>query len=985
MLRRLRTFSILFFLLTLISCGSSGGDAPSRRPSATVDGFAVDAQITGGSVTVYSYINAQKGSVLGSAVTDDTGFYSITLQGPDQPILIEVRGGSYIEEASGAGITLNDGQILRAVTFYKSGFPVRLMVTPFTNITAGLIEYQTKSGTPVEIAITDATSAISAMAGVDILTTVPLNITDLKNARMSLTAGLKYGFLAAAISSWTAEASVLNGANVHLIWNSISLSQVMYRDISEDGLLDGKGINPNSGTIVDLGFGLVPLDANTYRVEFARHLMKMAGSEENKTGIGFSEVLLEADRLAGMTHQIFNGLPTVPLDTTGPVIDPIEAEGLFHNDSLTFAVDVSDTVGIKSVFFDLDGVAIGQAIDPQNPAVLINTNLYTDGGHTIGVRATDNLENETYRQFAIKFANSGAVVNVLSSTTVNSSPVILSGDYIDNGVGIQSITVQGLPADINAVDKTWNVSIPLVPPNPTQSAAFVKTVPIVIKDNLDIENTKLVTVTMDTIKPAIDPFYSVATFVVGTDTFTESLSFAATSGIPLRIETDKISLNGVPILEGALGINFIPYIVIHVNDPNVNAVFTPENEITADIQYKLKGSIVAPWHSLVPVDTANNYRFIIPLVSELLHPDWQLATPQDQHEIEIRIKDRAGNATDLRFPFQAEFVPPPPVVTSTAINAFNKPFPNRAELYGKVLSVSEHLISNNTNFPILFSLSDPAIHTVVKVAEEAVRKLEGNKITQEDWRIQYRYWLIKMFDVPIQVMEDPNATWQSTTSVDLKNKDPNTGAITQTTVSPNLPATGPTISFPTEQLPLSTSTLWESFHPPLADTTGMNYFGPIPSGDPRILATFAYFPSAGNFLQRRTVTSYQWATGSPRNEYLLFSETNNFLTDHFEVRNNVGERKLSINGFYRIPPKTTYTINKYVLTPQLTFYNDTEVGNRETFVSATPKKYDLSIAWTINNQIDIKIVHDTGFEKALEMVAVDVVRGGTPATYTITR
>ncbi|MFQ5730165.1 MAG: hypothetical protein ACE5GN_07380 [Waddliaceae bacterium] len=74
-----------------------------------------------------------------------------------------------------------------------------------------------------------------------------------------------------------------------------------------------------------------------------------------------------------------------------------------------------------------------------------------------------------------------------------------------------------------------------------------------------------------------------------------------------------------------------------------------------------------------------------------------------------------------------------------------------------------------------------------------------------------------------------------------------------------------------------------------------------------------------------------------------------------------------------------------MLTPQLTFYNDIEVGNRDTFISATAKKYDLSIAWTINNQINIKLVHDTGFENALEMVAVNTTQGGVPATYTITR
>jgi len=109
------------------------------------------------------------------------------------------------------------------------------------------------------------------------------------------------------------------------------------------------------------------------------------------------------------------------------------------------------------------------------------------------------------------------------------------------------------------------------------------------------------------------------------------------------------------------------------------------------------------------------------------------------------------------------------------------------------------------------------------------------------------------------------------------------------------------------------------------------------------------------------------------------------LYQNTQVRNALGDRKLSINGFYRIPPKNTYTISKYIKAPQLTFYNDIEVGNRTTFVSMIPKKYDLSLAWTIHNQIDIKLVHDTGFENALEMVSVEMIQGGNPATYSITR
>ncbi|MFQ5589459.1 MAG: hypothetical protein ACE5F7_11550, partial [Nitrospiria bacterium] len=515
---------LLFSFVGLVSCGRSGGGAV-ERPASTVEGFAVDAQIAGGDVTVYSYKNGVKGEVLGTATTDEKGFYSIKLSASDQYILIEVRGGSYVEEASGENVSLAPGQLLRAITFYKSGSPVRLMVTPFTNVAAGLAEYKIKGGVPIENAVTEASTAITSMVGVDILTVVPANITDLANADRQFTPELKYGFMAAAISSWTKEASALNGSEVHSIWNSIAFAQVMYRDISEDGRLDGKGIDPETQQVVDLGLGLVLIDANTYRAELAKHLMMMIGSDVNKVGITFAQAVPEADRLGGMTHTMFGGLEPVVFDGAGPVITPTEAEGLYHNDVFNFSVTVTDIVGIKSVVFDIDGGEIGQAADPANPSFPINTKLYSDGEYHVGVRAFDNLGNESHRSFRINFVNNGSSVNLLSPTLVNSSPVALFGNYIDNGTGVQSILVNGVVADIDIESRTWSVNIPLT--DLTSPLAFVKEVPLVITDGLGVQNSELITITVDAIPPAFDPVpqYSDATFVNGGTTFRDKLSF----------------------------------------------------------------------------------------------------------------------------------------------------------------------------------------------------------------------------------------------------------------------------------------------------------------------------------------------------------------------------------------------------------------------------------------------------------------------------
>ncbi len=259
--------------------GPSGTGFAEQLLESLVSGRAVDAKILGGSLTIYSYKNGGKGLQLAEPVitSEEDGSYELNLRAPRQPILIEVTGGHYFEEASGQRIDLAESDKLRAVAFHQPGVPLNVYVTPFTNMAAGLAEYKVNNGSIVENAIAEANSAITAIVGVDILGTDPKNITDDEYANQSLDDGLRYGFYIAAISSYTADQSVVNSFEPHENNNftSIAFHDIAYRDILSDGQLDGVGQAVNSNNVVQLGMGITELNQNTYRTQLARHMIRI--------------------------------------------------------------------------------------------------------------------------------------------------------------------------------------------------------------------------------------------------------------------------------------------------------------------------------------------------------------------------------------------------------------------------------------------------------------------------------------------------------------------------------------------------------------------------------------------------------------------------------------------------------------------------------------------------------------------------------------
>ena len=983
-------------LALLTACGGSS-DVPEARPSAVVSGYAVDGAIIDGTVNVYAFADGIKGERLGGGVTDGEGFYSINIRAPSQPVLIEVTGGRYVEHASGVEVTLRDGQRLRSVALYESGQPLAVMVTPLTHLVSALTEFKIGDGVPVDGAVRQAALDVATVFAVDVMSILPLDITDARHASSALTDEHLYGFLLAALSSWTAWASEQNGVEPHTSYTSIGLSQILYDDVRADGVLDGVGVN-QSGESMALAFGQVSLDQEVYRAALAQQMLAMAYSEVNKTGLTTDILLASAQNLAASNHAVFGGLEPDPLTGEPPTIINVEPEGLYHNGVFDYAVVIAGALGAETVEFDIDGIVIGEAVDPRQPTFPIDTRTYPDGQYQIGVRAIDILGGESYAQFTINFDNTEPFVNVTSAPLTNQATYALSGTYGDNGAGVRSLLVQGQAVELNEAG-TWTTEIALVSGH--------NSIAIVLVDNAGNERHAESVVALDVANPLIDTAvgHGAARFSNGDGTFVEAPLADQNDGMPLYLETDALDLNGVPITPSDLDANGIVYFVFSATDPVVDDVASAAEDITVRMQYLRNGEVWADWRELSPVDG----QYLVPLASETLHIDWHRATPLDQHQIAVQVEDGAANLASTTFSFTADFYVPEFTVTDVEdLNQGLFPgtaFADRGNLHGMTFSSTAYTFTNDTGKSYYISLEDDSTHSAINIVERKVRENLVRLKTTTVWRVglvdnaTQACPTVTAFQEVSDIANYTAGGWEKREVSAPTYGDPEMA-------SEDAPVAEPSVtdwsSVPDFDNDYATGLL--DFPDVFQTTYRYDYVlaqGDQPTGaeqlQPAFVSGWEFFfhetpediqtcPDVRAFEQREEF-AYESESGYPRNVLSTFDESADFATTNFiVVDNDAGTLVIPISGWYRVPAGHSVTITKFVTTPLLTVYNDTSVaGSDDAFTSYTPLNYDRTISWEVGRSLTLTLVHDAGEDNLFAMPTRDIAGGQGEVTYQISR
>lgn len=451
---------------------------PATGSAGVIEGYAMLGPLSGATVTAYDA--GADGTELAQTVTDADGHYRLTVQSPATAIRLVVTGGHYVEESSGSTVYLSGAERLEALIAYEPGTTITAAITPLTYLAAGLAEYWSNGAPVTPATVIAADHEISSVTGFDVVGTSPLAVSDSANASASLSPGLEYGFMLAALSEFAnqagAAASAASGASYvpnQAPFDMIDMAQAMFDDIRSDGCLDGVAHG------VAISLGTIALDTQAYRHGLAVDIVRVAATRSesslgipygNETGLPVAAVFPFATHYNDSTDAIFGEAPPVALAGGGLRIIPAApvAPSGWVRGTVTLTGSVQDAFGFDppTIAIAIDGNTLAAPVlSPVAPLAstyafsqTVNTTAYgPDALHHITESVTDIAGNAQTRAFTLGFDNTPPSGCIQSYGLFNSGySGSFSGLWSDgSGSGVVNGNMNGVPVTIGA--GTWTV------------------------------------------------------------------------------------------------------------------------------------------------------------------------------------------------------------------------------------------------------------------------------------------------------------------------------------------------------------------------------------------------------------------------------------------------------------------------------------------------------------------------------------------------
>lgn len=139
--------------LLVSGCGSGNGEfSNSSTAPATINGNAMFGPVSGATVRAYPVLSTgalQTSNVLAIATTDINGNYAVTLSSPPSgPIALQLTGGTYTEEASGAKISLANKTYSTLLSSVSAGSSMTAAIGPLPDMAFQAFQAKVQTGLP---------------------------------------------------------------------------------------------------------------------------------------------------------------------------------------------------------------------------------------------------------------------------------------------------------------------------------------------------------------------------------------------------------------------------------------------------------------------------------------------------------------------------------------------------------------------------------------------------------------------------------------------------------------------------------------------------------------------------------------------------------------------------------------------------------------------------------------------------------------------
>ncbi len=220
----------------LVACGGGAADGSGSTSvtTGTVSGTATKGPVGGATVRAYALNNGIKGESLGSGQTDSRGNFTIKVEAYTGPMLLQVRGGSYADEATGTRMSMLDTEMTCAVpsiSITAGSATTGVQITPLTSMAHAWAADMAGGMTATNIATANMRVGAAYLGpGMDIVMTHPIDPTVVGSANGASIDAKNYGMILAAMSQQALQLGMTT--------TSSAMVAAMHDDAA-DGIMDG--------------------------------------------------------------------------------------------------------------------------------------------------------------------------------------------------------------------------------------------------------------------------------------------------------------------------------------------------------------------------------------------------------------------------------------------------------------------------------------------------------------------------------------------------------------------------------------------------------------------------------------------------------------------------------------------------------------------------------------------------------------------------
>jgi hypothetical protein len=302
-----RMWAMLVFLILAIGSsflffgcggGSGGGDGAASSADSVISGTAVKGPVNGATVTAFAISNGMVGVQIGTGTTDAQGNFTLSIGAYSGPVMLRMSGGTYTDEATGASMTMQTGDVMTSAMPQVNAGAVMggVQITPLTSMAQMRAQSMSGGMTPANIAA--ANTAMGNYFSVsNILYTHPMNPLTPGSGSGATQDMRNYGMVMAAMSQY---------ANSIGMPFSSGIVTAMMNDAS-DGVMNG--IMGNAQIMMGgmggmMGTGNNPLSSSAGTSGLASAMTAFMGSAMNRSGLTIADMQALHNRMSTSNGQI---------------------------------------------------------------------------------------------------------------------------------------------------------------------------------------------------------------------------------------------------------------------------------------------------------------------------------------------------------------------------------------------------------------------------------------------------------------------------------------------------------------------------------------------------------------------------------------------------------------------------------------------------------------------------------------------------------